>query len=216
MHGVTQITRGNREMFSSELWYNPDTPIGANLWTSTPESMEEYILNCNSVGQAAGELCKALFPDITANGISAQDNRIGNFKIKNDQDDQGIIDEEYWDEDKRYPPLNIDFLSNEEEPHFLVPANTTVAQIFPLYFRHNGERLKNDEAFGISLPPELLTEFQKYIERNGMLRFARQMIYEGESLGEGDHRLYKLDDNMTWGCKFSLFFYFDINTRGNF
>ena len=198
MHGVTEITKGHREMFSSELWFNPDSPIGASLWTSTPESMDEYIRSCNSIGQVAGEPCKAAFPDVTQHGISANDNREGKF-IEDNGDD---YDKEYWDEEERYPPSNVDFLPVDEEPHFLVPVNTSVAEIFPLYFRESGERVKDDEAFGIALPPELLVEFQRYIKTNGMLRHARQMTYEGEGFGNVEHRLLKLDDNMTWGCKY--------------
>jgi len=63
-----------------------------------------------------------------------------------------------------------------------------------------GEAVKNDEAYGIALPPELLEEFQAYIERNGMLEHARRLIYEEEPVGNDEHRLDKLNDGMTWGC----------------
>jgi hypothetical protein len=82
-----------------------------------------------------------------------------------------------------------------------------VGEIFPLYFRATGERVKDDEALGIALPPELHEEFKKYIEANGMLRKAREIIYEGERFANNEHRLYKLDDNMTWGCKYTLLFH---------
>ena len=63
--------------------------------------------------------------------------------------------------------------------------------------------MKNDEAYGIALPPELLEEFQAYIERNGMLEHTRHLIYEEEQVGNEDkHRLdKKLNDGMKWGCK---------------
>ena len=61
--------------------------------------------------------------------------------------------------------------------------------------------MKNDEAYGIALPPELLEEFQACTERNGMLEHARRLIYEEETFGNHEHRLYKLYDGMTWGCK---------------
>ena len=212
MHGVTEITGGHREMFSSELWFNPDVPIGASLWTSTPETMEEYIWRCNRIGHEPGEPCLAAFPDVTANGISVNDNRAGKF-LDNDFEDAPEKHENYyssysyWDNEERFPPKDVSFLSFDEEPHFLVPANASVGEIFPLYFRETGERVKDDEALGIALPPELHEEFKKYIEANGMLSKAREIIYEGERFANNEHRLYKLDDNMTWGCKYIFFFH---------
>jgi len=61
--------------------------------------------------------------------------------------------------------------------------------------------VKNDEAYGIALPPKPLEEFQAYIERNGMLEHARRLIYEEEPVGNDEHRLDKLNYGMTWGCK---------------
>ena len=206
MHGVTEILSGHREMFSSEMWFNPDIPLNSNLWTSTPESMEEYILRCNDiVGQ--GKPCQAEFPDVTANGISVKDNRAGiyhgedddDFYDDDDDDGSGLVP--FWNEKEMYP-ANIEYLSIDEEPNFLIPKHLNVAEIFPLYFRGTNQRVKDDEAYGIALPPELLVEFQRYIEQNGMLRHARQMIYEGKKIGHEEHRLYKLDDNMIWGCKY--------------
>jgi len=46
--------------------------------------------------------------------------------------------------------------------------------------------VKNDEAYGIALPPELLEEFQAYVERNGMLEHARRLIYEEEPVGNDE------------------------------
>lgn len=31
-HGVTEIFGGRREMFSNEMWFNPDLPLGGTLW----------------------------------------------------------------------------------------------------------------------------------------------------------------------------------------
>ncbi len=101
------------------------------------------------------------------------------------------------DEDDKY-------VSTDVEPNFLVPKENEVevGELFPLYYRDTRHRVKNDEAYGIALPPQLLQEFQAYVERNGMLRHARRLIYEEEPFGNNEHRLYKLDDGMTWGCKF--------------
>ncbi len=101
------------------------------------------------------------------------------------------------DEDGKY-------LSADVEPNFLVPKDNevNVGELFPLYYRDTRTRVKNDEAYGIALPPQLLKEFQAYVERNGMLRHARKLIYEEEPFGNNEHRLYQLDDGMIWGCKF--------------
>jgi len=68
----------------------------------------------------------------------------------------------------------------------LLPQRTTeiVSSSFTLLL---SEAVKNDEAYGIALPPELLEEFQAYIERNGMLEHARRLIYEEEPVGNDKH-----------------------------
>ena len=81
----------------------------------------------------------------------------------------------------------------------LLPQRTEiVSSSFTLLL---GEAVKNDEAYGIALPLELLEEFQAYIERNGMLEHARRLINEEEPVGNDEHRLDKLNNGMTWGCK---------------
>ena len=60
-HGVTEILGGHREMFSSEMWFNPDIPFGSNLWSSRSSNMEHYISQCNELGQVAGEACNVTF-----------------------------------------------------------------------------------------------------------------------------------------------------------
>ena len=54
MHGVTEITGGYREMFSTELWAFPDTPFGSNLWSNYPHNMETYVKRCNQQQQQTG------------------------------------------------------------------------------------------------------------------------------------------------------------------
>jgi len=109
------------------------------------------------------------------------------------------IEEE--DNTEKASASHVDYLPIETEPNFLVPIRTEVGELTPLYFRSSGERIKDAEAFGIALPPELLEEFQAYIVRNGMLEHARRLIYEEKPFGNSEHRLYKLNDGMTWGCK---------------
>ena len=137
-------------MFSSEMWFNPDIPLGSNLWTSTPEKMEDYISQCNALGQIAGQPC---------NGTLSKN----------------IAKE---DEETNIAPSLVDYLPIDTEPNFLVPNRREIGELFPLYYRGSGERVKDVEAYGIALPPELLEEFQAYIDRNGMLEHARRLIYE--------------------------------------
>ena len=96
---------------------------------------------------------------------------------------------------------SINYLSKDVEPNYLVPAEAKVGELFPIYYRDSSERVKDSEAFGITLPPELLVEFQSYVERNGMLDHARKLIYEDEPFEKDEHRLYKLNDGTTWGGK---------------
>ena len=179
-HGVTEISGGHREMFSSEMWFNPDIPFGSNLWSSTTESMEYYISQCNEIGQVAGEACNVPLLSYNANN-----------------EDKLAID-----------PYNMDYLPIDMQPNFLVPRSPEVGELTPLFYRGSGEHVKDAEAFGIALPPELLEEFQAYFDRNGMLEHARRLLYEEKSFyeeetlfEEEETRLYKLNDGMTWGCK---------------
>jgi len=108
-------------------------------------------------------------------------------------------------------PSLIEYLPIDIEPNFLVPSHSDVGELYNLYYRGTGDRIKNEEAFGIALPPELLEEFQAYIEGNDMLEHARRMIYGEDSFGNEDHRLYKLKDGMTWGCKFQSAIHHTMN-----
>ncbi len=65
LHGVTEIYGGHREMFSSEMWYNPDLPFGMSLWSGNTKYMESFIRKCNSMNQTVGEFCNATFGEET-------------------------------------------------------------------------------------------------------------------------------------------------------
>ena len=205
VHGVTEITKGHREAFSTETWFNPDIPLGTTLWSSTPASMEQYILKCNELGQNRDNgPCNATFSDITANGVKVADNKIGNFKY---QEDDEYYDEAYDGLEKHRRQLTellsfdmeLEFLPEEEEPFFLIPRELSSGEVFPLSYRETNE-VVNDEAYAIGLPPELLVEFQKYVEKSGLLRIARRLIYEEGAYCHKKHCLYELEDNTTWGC----------------
>jgi hypothetical protein len=198
-HGVTEILGGHREMFSSEMWFNPDMPFGTNLWSSTASNMENHISQCNAMGQIAGEACDATL-----------------FLNEDEEDkDEVLTPSEYYEMVELLvtpDPYFIDYLPVDTEPNFLVPSSAAVGELFPLFYRGLGEAVKNDDAYGIALPPQLLEEFQAYITRNGMLEHARRLIYEEEQLGNDEYRdLYKFYDGMTWGskCKHNIHETFD-------
>ncbi len=65
LHGVTEIYGGHREMFSSEMWYNPDLPFGMSLWSGNTKYMESFIRKCNKLNQTVGEICNATFGEET-------------------------------------------------------------------------------------------------------------------------------------------------------
>ena len=277
-HGVTTITGGRREVFSNEMWYNPDLPLGANLWTSNGPNMEDYILKCNAAGHVAGEgPCNVTFSDMGNHGVKLQEVRkkYGNGtkaadptakKVEEDgeqdfeedeetsedeasDDDEGEEDsEDYGEEDEvenasiERPPntaeggyydvsdFNSDsddedtnedievmdasmdhlLVSEKEQPHFLVPRKLEPGQMEPLYWRDNRQRIKDEEAFVVGLPPQLLKEFTSYMERNGMIEAAKKMLYgedenkkkkkkRGEDKEEKEHSLATLDDGRKWG-----------------
>jgi hypothetical protein len=187
-HGVTEMLGGHREMFSCRMWFNPDIPFGSNLWSSTASNMENYISQCNVMGQMAGEACDVAL-----------------FLNEDEEDKDELLTLSQYDEVDFLvapDPFLIDYLPIDTEPNFLVPSSAAVGELFPLFYRGSGEAVKNDDAYGIALPPELLGEFQAYIERNSMLEHARRLLYEEEQHGNGEHRgLYKLNDGMAWGSK---------------
>jgi hypothetical protein len=243
-HGVTQITGGRREMFSNELWFNPDLPLGSTLWNSDGENMDDYIRDCNKAGHVGGEgPCPVSMSDKTQHGVSrteilnhldqvqqAKENgqqpppnpvveETDSEDLEEDSDDDYDIDgeeeeeagQEYWKEGERYRYLREElrnnteeFYSAKEEPDFMVPRILGPGDVFPVYWRDNLERIKDDEAFVIGLPPELLVEFTKYIEASGLLDLARAIAYdtlpEDQKFNKDlEHKLYTLKDGQTWG-----------------
>jgi hypothetical protein len=181
------------------MWFNPDMPFGTNLWSSTASNMENHISQCNAMGQIAGEACDATL-----------------FLNEDEEDkDEALTPSEYYEMVELLvtpDPYFIDYLPVDTEPNFLVPSSAAVGELFPLFYRGLGEAVKNDDAYGIALPPQLLEEFQAYITRNGMLEHARRLIYEEEQLGNDEYRdLYKFYDGMTWGskCKHNIHETFD-------
>jgi hypothetical protein len=210
-HGVTQISGGRREMFSNELWFNPDLPLGNTLWNSNGDNMDDYIRACNKAGHVAGEgPCPVSMSDKTQHGVSRTEilehlDQVEQAKQKGDtpppnpaagpvventsedseedSDDGEEESDQYWEEERRYLGEEFrnndkEFYSAKEEPNFIVPRALEPGDVWPLYWRDNFERIKDDEAFAIGLPPELLQEFQKYIEASGLLDLARALAYD--------------------------------------
>lgn len=211
MHGVSQITGGHREMFSSELWAYPDIPFGGTLWTSTPENMEEYIELCNKeIEQGNHGPCKAAVASKTAFGTSVDDARNKNEGADRDDDDEEdrpnrirpepLVPIRFRDAQGKEYDLTS-FLPEEEEPDFLVPTKLEPGEMIPLRWRDTLAPVdgSDGESLVIGFPPELRMEFQAYVERTGMMEVARKMLYEEKPLKAGEHRLYTLDDGTKWG-----------------
>ena len=90
----------------------------------------------------------------------------------------------------------------EDEHDFLIPKSLEPGEMVPLRWRDTFEPVDDDsgESFVVGFPPELHQEFVSYIEKNGMMDVARQILYEEEPLEPGDHKLYKLEDGQNWGA----------------
>jgi hypothetical protein len=258
MHGVTQITGGHREMFSNEMWFNPDLPVGTTLWTSNGKNMQEYIEKCNQEEdqRAAKERrqpqygmheCTYNFSQVTTHGVSMDQVRDkysddgdefafpgtstglnDDSEDYDDEEDEDFFDSEDYDdeEEERYMQArrrqneatqrrrrqleHIDdgfsffaspqqrYCSEQEQPNFLIPKHLEPGQLAPLYFRDTEARLQDDEAFVVGLPPELLQEFTKYMDNNGMLETAKKIAYHTERSGK-EHELVTLKDGRKWG-----------------
>lgn len=249
-------------MFSNEMWFNLDAPIGNTLWNARAQNMDDYIRACNQIGHVAGSgPCNVTFSDSTQHGVSREDLLTGKYATSwdeyqhrqngnmnpeeeeeeerrrevedeeeedrdyyNDEEEaEGYSDsrdeveeedyynddggDEYWPEDERFAPRG-NYFSAKEEPNFLVPKGLKPGEMSPLYWRDNRERLKDDEAYVIGLPEELLSEFTTYIENSGMLRIARKLSYPETNTGTDkveefdrslEHKIYTLEDGKNWG-----------------
>jgi len=223
-HGVSRIYSGHREMYSTELWNNPDIPIGSNLWSATSENMQTFIDMCNEKGQTVGDLCNVTFSEKTDRGLTLEEIKSkydGNDKIDTpnqlnqldewDQPDEWIQRDNWneqneWNEqvesDETQAPYNdgsYTFLTEDQEPHFLVPLDLAPGEMAPLTFRHIRRSIQG-EAYTIALPVQLLEEFQAYIRNDGMMELAQKLLYKEKRLGEGEHKIHTLNDGMKWGA----------------
>jgi hypothetical protein len=76
LHGVSEITGGHREMFSTEFWPYADLPFGTTLWSAVTENMEQYIRDCNEVQMPPyDEPCTVEFIEKNAYGLSMDEVR---------------------------------------------------------------------------------------------------------------------------------------------
>lgn len=125
-----------------------------------------------------------------------------------DSDDEFFSDEDEVDASFRqlvvqpqYTSLrrDIEFQSVEDQPHFLVPKHLKPGQLERLFWRKN-EQPAGQEGYVVGLPPELLMEFHKYMERGGFMDVAYKILYETERFGNDEHRLYVLNDGRNWGA----------------
>jgi hypothetical protein len=98
-----------------------------------------------------------------------------------------------------------DFKPKSEEPHFLLPKKLEPGEMQPVRWREDEwseDPMPVDgpdgETFVVGFPPELHEEFVSYIEKNGMMRVAHEILYREERLKPKEQRLYTLDDGEKW------------------
>jgi hypothetical protein len=103
LHGVNEILGGHREMFSTELWAYPDTPVGSNLWSNYPANMEGYVNRCNVQKEQTGsDKCTLPYDLSTAFMGSREDVRRKYDEDGGDFDDDGEYDD-YDNEFSNHP-----------------------------------------------------------------------------------------------------------------
>jgi hypothetical protein len=124
-----------------------------------------------------------------------------------EEEEEGYDEDDYIGKDTVVQPEylkireGIEFLSEADAPHYFVPASLKPGQMERLFWRETKQPV-NREAYVIGLPPQLVNEFQEYIERDGMMEIARKILYENEpSVNHNEHRLYTLNDGMKWSNK---------------
>ena len=99
-HGVTEITGGHREMFSTEFWNYPDIPFGGTLWTSLSVNMEKHIRQCNEWEAEAEDNvgpCMLPYPNVSGRGYHGFGNLASEYqyqpqKGEEDEDSDGKED----------------------------------------------------------------------------------------------------------------------------
>mmetsp|Transcript_24363 Transcript_24363/g.55623 ORF Transcript_24363/g.55623 Transcript_24363/m.55623 type:complete len:331 (-) Transcript_24363:63-1055(-) len=157
-HGVSTISGGFREMFSTEYWAYPDMPSGSTLWNADPDMMEDHIESCNKDG---GTSCRADFP------------------TKNATKEIGIIETQ---------------VLNKEKPAQQLTTKPSVDNLVPIYY--DEEDNENEaEAFAIGLPQQLSEEFQTFIELEGIMKMAHEILYNN-ALSQG--KTYAPENGTQW------------------
>jgi hypothetical protein len=122
LHGVNEILGGHREMFSTELWAYPDTPIGSNLWSNYPGNMEDYVDRCNEQQAETGSDKCTLPYDLSTPFMDSLDDIRKKYGGDEDFDGEDFDDENFddrdFDEDKdEDTPRQFHYDRNERDGH---------------------------------------------------------------------------------------------------
>lgn len=106
------------------------------------------------------------------------------------------LTEEEYDPEDYYP--------EEEEESFLIPKYLKAGEMEPIRWRNDLTPVdgENCEAFVVGLPKKLRQEVKSYMDANGMLYYARSMIYDERPPLHG-HRIYTLNDGRKWASQIS-------------
>jgi hypothetical protein len=216
LHGVSEITGGHREMFSTEFWPYPDLPFGRNLWTAIPENIEDYVRQCNQVQMPPyEELCTVEFSEKNDHGLSMEEviqkygrkiNPVVDENASSDSKVNQVHPEPFIPVLLRDPnsgkeyDLEQDF--KPDEPDFFVPKSLLPGEMVALRWKSTGAPVDGaqGESFMVGLPHDLLKDFQAFMNKNGVMDVARGILYDEEPLEFGEHRLYHLKDGQNWGA----------------
>jgi hypothetical protein len=148
----------------------------------------------------------------TSNSAGAPIRRLGTTKNKRNNTTTSSTKKNSTSRGGRVQPLALtkeeynskDFYSIEEEESFLIPKYLKAGEMEPIRWRDDLTPVDGEhcEAFVIGLPEKLGMEVKSYMDANGILDYARTMIYE-ERPPERGHRIYTLNDGRKWASQIS-------------
>ncbi|KAL7564514.1 hypothetical protein ACA910_017673 [Epithemia clementina (nom. ined.)] len=208
MHGVTEMTGGNREMFSSELWNFPDAPFGSTLWMNVATRMSQYIHLCNeekakglSAPNGACNVNMTSLP-LDEDEDNDDDEEEENEEEEEEEDDERPSARKSWSDASSGALMNLhSCFDPDEERFFLIPSfSLSPGETRTLYWRLDALPVDEGRAMVVGLPPQLTTSIQQYLNTTGWFDSVRNLLYPTNSPSKRPlyNRVIRLKDGSQW------------------
>ncbi|GFH55692.1 hypothetical protein CTEN210_12168 [Chaetoceros tenuissimus] len=95
-----------------------------------------------------------------------------------------------------------DYYPEDIEESFLIPKKLGPGELMPIRWRDDLTPIDGEkcETFVVGLPDQLRHEMKAYMDANGLLDYAKTMLYDAPVPKEGN-RIYTLNDGMKWASQ---------------